>query len=515
MAAAVESMGCSNSGHDSSRGHLEKPLELRHPFIFYLGHLPAFTDARVARVLQQQLTGPAAYATMFARGIDPDLNDPSQWTGEDLAALAAMPAELQHVLWMSFEHEAMHLETFMYMLLQYKDVLPPPQHLNMKQQQDLTPKGASAGFAGCYLPGACGGHQHVESVVLAPAQIVPVLGGVQHRPVTVLEYCHFLAEQLASRLRHNAMASVPQQPLIPSESESAQDEVSSSGNAAAAASDTLRFADISDVAQQLQRLLQADSGVHSLMPLSLQVDPDSITAECEFLSSFDGATSVSVCNKTAAPAQITPAQAPDVSGVVFSVLQQLLRVKSVFGLVPLAEAGFWPVYCSALQAGQYAEWFSRSAHGLGRDWRLMTENEWLLARQHNMGWGQADGDAVSESAVDWSAMAAASTSASDIGVNFNTWHPTPVALLPSVMKVSCSSSNVLGSAGGDQLLVSQLNTNGWEWTSTPFGPHPGFQADLMYPEYSTDFFDGRHLVLRGASWATLDCLASRGSFRNW
>jgi hypothetical protein len=58
--------------------HLDKPLELRHPFIFYLGHLPAFTDARLARVLQQQLTEPADYATIFARGIDPDLNDPSQ-----------------------------------------------------------------------------------------------------------------------------------------------------------------------------------------------------------------------------------------------------------------------------------------------------------------------------------------------------------------------------------------------------------------------------------------------------
>lgn len=50
----------------------------RHPFIFYVGHLPAFTDARLARVLQQQLIQPAHFAVMFARGIDPDLEDPTQ-----------------------------------------------------------------------------------------------------------------------------------------------------------------------------------------------------------------------------------------------------------------------------------------------------------------------------------------------------------------------------------------------------------------------------------------------------
>jgi formylglycine-generating enzyme required for sulfatase activity len=35
-----------------------------------------------------------------------------------------------------------------------------------------------------------------------------------------------------------------------------------------------------------------------------------------------------------------------------------------------------------------------------------------------------------------------------------------------------------------------------------------------YPGYSADFFDDRHYVLLGASWATDDRLV-RGSFRNW
>lgn len=40
----------------------------------------------------------------------------------------------------------------------------------------------------------------------------------------------------------------------------------------------------------------------------------------------------------------------------------------------------------------------------------------------------------------------------------------------------------------------------WEWTSSPFGPYPGFTAD-RYLEYSAPWF-GTHQVLRGASFAT-------------
>ena len=35
-----------------------------------------------------------------------------------------------------------------------------------------------------------------------------------------------------------------------------------------------------------------------------------------------------------------------------------------------------------------------------------------------------------------------------------------------------------------------------------------------YPEYSADFFDGQHLVMKGASPATASILVRR-SFRNW
>ncbi|HWH13137.1 MAG TPA: ergothioneine biosynthesis protein EgtB [Miltoncostaeaceae bacterium] len=53
----------------------------------------------------------------------------------------------------------------------------------------------------------------------------------------------------------------------------------------------------------------------------------------------------------------------------------------------------------------------------------------------------------------------------------------------------------------------------WEWTSSHFGPYPGFRAH-PYPEYSEVFFGDRYRVLRGGSWAT-DPAVARVTFRNW
>lgn len=62
--------------------------------------------------------------------------------------------------------------------------------------------------------------------------------------------------------------------------------------------------------------------------------------------------------------------------------------------------------------------------------------------------------------------------------------------------------------------VEDLVGNGWEWTSTTFAPFDGFRPMVSYPPYSTDFFDGAHFVMKGASPATSSRLVRR-SFRNW
>jgi gamma-glutamyl hercynylcysteine S-oxide synthase len=53
----------------------------------------------------------------------------------------------------------------------------------------------------------------------------------------------------------------------------------------------------------------------------------------------------------------------------------------------------------------------------------------------------------------------------------------------------------------------------WEWTSSAFTPPPNFQPGL-YREYSAPWFDGKHRVLRGGSFATLDIM-HHANYRNF
>ena len=58
----------------------------------------------------------------------------------------------------------------------------------------------------------------------------------------------------------------------------------------------------------------------------------------------------------------------------------------------------------------------------------------------------------------------------------------------------------------------QMFGNTWEWTSTAFGPYPGFERD-PYKEYSEPWF-GDHRVLRGACFVTQPRLL-RPTWRNF
>ena len=57
---------------------LAQPIALRHPFIFYLGHLPAFAWNHVSGGVLERPAFNAAFDELFSRGIDPDVDDPTQ-----------------------------------------------------------------------------------------------------------------------------------------------------------------------------------------------------------------------------------------------------------------------------------------------------------------------------------------------------------------------------------------------------------------------------------------------------
>jgi ergothioneine biosynthesis protein EgtB len=151
--------------------------------------------------------------------------------------------------------------------------------------------------------------------------------------------------------------------------------------------------------------------------------------------------------------------------------------RGMFEPVPLAEA--WPAFVTHAEASAYARW---------RGARLPTEAEFQRAA-----YGAPDG---TERPFPWGAAA---PDASRGLFGFDAFDPAPAGSHP---------------AGRSAWGVDDLVGNGWEWTSTPFAPFPGFEARASYPQYSTDFFDGAHYVMKGASPATARELL-RPTFRNW
>jgi len=139
----------------------------------------------------------------------------------------------------------------------------------------------------------------------------------------------------------------------------------------------------------------------------------------------------------------------------------------------------WPVYVSQAEASAYARWRNR---------RLPTEAEYHRAAfgtptgvERSYPWGDAPPDPAHGN------------------FDFARFEPVPVGSYP---------------AGASAWGVHDLVGNGWEWTSTVFGPFDGFLPMASYPEYSADFFDGQHFVMKGGSPATAKELLRR-SFRNW
>ncbi len=146
---------------------------------------------------------------------------------------------------------------------------------------------------------------------------------------------------------------------------------------------------------------------------------------------------------------------------------------------PIALPPAWPVYVSHAEAEAYARW---------RGARLPTEAEFQRAA-----YGTPEGD---KRLFPWGG---ALPDARHGVFDFASWDPAPAGSHPD---------------GRSAWGVEDLVGNGWEWTSTRFGPFPGFRPRASYPEYSVDFFDGDHFVMKGGSPATARDLL-RPTFRNW
>ena len=151
--------------------------------------------------------------------------------------------------------------------------------------------------------------------------------------------------------------------------------------------------------------------------------------------------------------------------------------RTMFAEIPLPLD--WPVFVSHAEASAYARWRGKA---------LPSE-----AQFHRAAYGTPEG---TERAYPWGNE---SPGVCHGNFNFQLWDPTPVGAYP---------------VGRSGFGVDDLVGNGWEWTSTPFKPFPGFQVFPLYPGYSANFFDGKHYVVKGGSPRTTACMLRR-SFRNW
>jgi gamma-glutamyl hercynylcysteine S-oxide synthase len=152
-------------------------------------------------------------------------------------------------------------------------------------------------------------------------------------------------------------------------------------------------------------------------------------------------------------------------------------LRNMFAETPLPLDG--PVYVTELEAEAYAAWLGK---------RLMNEAEF-----HRAAYGTPSGE---NRPYPWG-ISAPSHERGDF--DFKAWDPESIYATPD---------------GDSAFGVSQLVGNGWEWTSTPFAPFPGFEQRPSYPGYSSNFFDNEHYVLKGGSSRTAARLLRR-SFRNW
>ncbi|MBV9277755.1 MAG: SUMF1/EgtB/PvdO family nonheme iron enzyme, partial [Candidatus Eremiobacteraeota bacterium] len=134
------------------------------------------------------------------------------------------------------------------------------------------------------------------------------------------------------------------------------------------------------------------------------------------------------------------------------------RLRAAFEELPLPKS--WPVYVTHRMAEAYVEW---------KGMQLPSESQY-----HRAAFGTPSGE---ERAFPWGTEA---PEARFGNFNFERYDPEPVDAHPD---------------GASAWGVYDLIGNGWEWTSTIFGPFDGFRPMASYPQYSADFFDGKHYVM--------------------
>ncbi|KAJ7287326.1 C-type lectin protein [Mycena rebaudengoi] len=387
----------------------QRPIDLRHKCLFYIGHIPTFLDMLLSRAVGGGPTEPKYFWDIFERGIDPHVDDPDHchnhsavpecdedWpnleqilafrTGvrerllrlyEDITnGKRPLTRNIARTLVMTHEHEGFHVETLLYMLIQRAGTgtLPPagftvPPWDLLKLQWDSTPPPTT------------------ESVVLGPAKLT--LGHDDSEADDFLQDLRLQAEG-----RHYGWDN-----------------------------------------ENPARQVEVGKFKAAWRPVTNN----------EFLAFW-----------RAGLAEL-PKSWVEEDGEV--------KVKTVYGPVSMVIAAHWPVLTAYDDLAAYAK---------SKGGRLPTEPELrLFLDTYDVG---HEGGA---------------------NIGFRNWHPVPAS-------TGQESEGGRGSNGGI-----------WEWTTNLFEHHEGIVPTELFVGYSSDFWDGKHQTVLGASYATIPRLGRRTVRNFW
>ncbi|TFK44450.1 C-type lectin protein [Crucibulum laeve] len=390
----------------------QKPIDLRHKCLFYIGHIPTFLDMLMSKAIGGGPTEPKHFWNIFERGIDPHVDDPDHchnhsevpekdedWPTidsiigfrdgvrarlmrlyDDLkSGVRPLTRNIARTLVMTIEHEGWHVETLLYMLLQRAGTgtLPPPGFTTpswevLVRQWNSIPAPST------------------PTVLIGPA--IVTLG---HEDSEALDQLPEFALDVEGR--------------------------------------TFGWDNESPARTTEVKAFKAD-----WRPVT----------NGEFMSFWRGASKGCV---------EMPKSWVMEDGEV--------KVRTMYGYITMQVAQHWPVLTAYDDLVTYA-------HSKGG--RLPTEPELRLFL-----------DTYDVSHEDGA------------NVGFRNWHPVPATM------------------GIEEYAGKGSNGGVWEWTSTAFDGHEGLAPTNLFTGYSTDFFDTKHQVVLGASYATIPRLASRRTVRNF
>ncbi|KAL8637853.1 MAG: hypothetical protein Q9228_004926 [Teloschistes exilis] len=472
---------------------LSKPIKLRNCCVFYLGHIPTFLDIHLTKATGGEPTEPNVYHKIFERGIDPDVDNPEQchahseipdeWPPvaeilgyqarvrsrvKDLTSREddALSSKVGRALWLGFEHEGTQLVCASSFIATGLTDLETAMHLEtllyMLLQSDKThvPPGPAPDFQA--LARIARDNAISNEWIEIPSTTLDV--GL-HDPEDEMRQSRYFGWDNEKPVRKTEVPAF----------------------------------------QAKARPLTNEDYVRYLCATQRHTIPAS------WVCTNDSA-------KPSGPTEETLAESyqPYLNGHSEPVQDSFVSgkcVRTVYGPVALEHALSWPVFASYDELAGCAKWMNgriptadeaRSIYSYV-DRMKTKEAEKVLVKKISAVNGHLSNDGVEETPPSGRGLSSFSSVApspdphdffADLehcNVGLSNFHPTPVTQF------------------GNQLCGRGEMGGVWEWTSTTLEKHEGFEAMKAYPGYTADFFDGKHNIVLGGSWATHPRIAGRKS----